>query len=177
MKKVEVAAHNPNWRGEFETEAGRIAESLGNVLVAIHHIGSTAIAGIYAKPVIDILIEVRDLSEVDELSSEMTRLGYEVMGEFGIPGRRYFRKDDRKGVRTHQIHMFEAGSEQIGRHLAFRDFMNAHPVEAGKYSDLKRKLAKEHPQDMDAYMDGKDDFIKEIDRKAAHFINQSNIKI
>lgn len=96
MKKVEVVAHDPNWRGEFETEAGRIADAMGDVLVAIHHIGSTAIAGIYAKPVIDILVEVRDVSEVDESSSEMTRLGYEALGEFGIAGRRYFRKDDRK---------------------------------------------------------------------------------
>lgn len=63
--------------------------------------------------------------------------------------------------------MFEQGSEQIGRHLAFRDFMNAQPVESGKYSDLKRKLAAEHPQDIDAYIDGKDEFIKEIDRRAA----------
>ena len=171
MKKVEVVAHDPNWRGEFETEAGRIAAALGDILVAIHHIGSTAIAGIYTKPVIDILVEVRDVSEVDELSSEMTRLGYEVMGEFGIPGRRYFRKNDEAGVRTHQIHMFEQGSEQIRRHLAFRDFMNAHPEEARKYSDLKRKLAAEYPQNMDGYIDGKDEFIKEIDRKAARFTN------
>lgn len=73
MKKVEVVAHDPNWRGEFETEAGRVAAALGDALVAIHHIGSTAIAGIYAKPVIDILVEVRDVSEVDELNPEMAR--------------------------------------------------------------------------------------------------------
>ncbi len=169
---MEVVAHDPNWRGEFETEAGRIAAALGDVLIAIHHIGSTAIAGIYAKPVIDILVEVRDISQVDELSLEMTRFGYEALGEFGIPGRRYFRKDNQSGVRTHQIHIFETRSEQVRRHLAFRDFMNAHPDEAEKYSDLKRKLAKEHPQDMEAYMDGKDEFIKEIDRKAASFTNQ-----
>ena len=112
MKKVKVVAHDPNWRGAFETEAGRIADALGDVMVVIHHIGSTAIAGIYAKPVIDILVEVRDVSEVDELNPEMNRLGYETLGEFGIPGRRYFRKDDRAGVRSHQIHMFEQGSEQ-----------------------------------------------------------------
>jgi GrpB-like predicted nucleotidyltransferase (UPF0157 family) len=170
VKKVEVVPHNPNWRIEFEKEAGQIAAALGGTLVAIHHIGSTAIHSIYAKPVIDMLVEVRDISEVDAHDSAMELLGYEVMGEFGIPTRRYFRKDNQDGIRTHQVHTYEASSPQIKRHLAFRDFMNAHPEEAQKYSELKRKLAAEHPTDIDGYMDGKDDFIKEMDRRAAKWI-------
>ena len=168
MKKVEVVPHNSRWREEFEAEAKRVAAALGGENVAaVHHIGSTAIPDIYAKPVIDLLVEVRDIIEVDGRSSAMQSLGYEVMGEFGIPGRRYFRKDDREGIRTHQIHAFETGSAQIERHLAFRDYMIAHPAEARMYSELKRKLAAEHPQSPDEYMDGKDDFIKETDRRAA----------
>ena len=170
MKKVEVVPHNPNWRNEFETEAEQIAAALGETLVAVHHIGSTAIRGIYAKPVIDLLVEVRDIAEVDARNSAMELLGYEVMGEFGIPGRRYFRKDNPAGIRTHQVHTFESGSAQIKRHLAFRDFMIAHPEEAQKYSELKRKLAAEYPQNMDGYINGKDDFIKEIDRRAEQWI-------
>jgi GrpB-like predicted nucleotidyltransferase (UPF0157 family) len=99
----------------------------------------------------------------------MESLGYEVKGEFGIPGRRYFRKDNQEGVRTHQIHAFETGSAEVERHLAFRDYMIANPEDAQRYSDLKRKLAEEHPQSMDEYMDGKDDFIKETDRRAAQW--------
>jgi len=175
MKKVVVVPHNPDWRNEFETEAGRIAAALGDAVAVVHHIGSTAIRGIYAKPVIDILVEVGDIAEVDRRSSVMELLGYEVMGEFGIPGRRYFRKNNQEGIRTHQIHIFETGSEQVRRHLAFRDFMNTHPEEAQKYSELKRKLAAEHPQNIDAYMDGKDGFIKEIDRRAAkRFVSQTD---
>lgn len=170
MQKVKVVPHNPNWRNEFETEAERIAAAFGETLVAVHHIGSTSIHGIYAKPVIDMLVEVRDISEVDARNPAMGLLGYEVMGEFGIPGRRYFRKDNQAEIRTHQIHTFEAGSPQIKRHLAFRDFMNAHPQEAQKYSELKRNLAAEHSQNMDAYMDGKDDFIKEIDLQAVQWL-------
>jgi len=170
MRKVEVVPHNPDWQNEFEAEAKRIAAALGDTVVAIHHIGSTAIHGIYAKPVIDMLVEVRDITEVDEQSSEMERLGYEVMGEFGIEGRRYFRKDNQGGIRTHQIHTFAADSPQAKRHLAFRDFMNAHPEEAQKYSELKRKLATEYPQNIDGYMDGKDKFIKKTDRRAAQWI-------
>ena len=169
MSKVEVVPHNPQWRDAFEAEAKHVAAALGENVVAIHHIGSTAIPNIYAKPVVDLLVEVRDITEADGQSSAMESLGYEVMGEYGIPGRRYFRKDTGEGIRTHNIHAFEAGSAEVERHLAFRDYMIAHPVDAQRYSELKRKLAEKHPQSMDGYMDGKDGFIKEIDRKAAQW--------
>jgi GrpB-like predicted nucleotidyltransferase (UPF0157 family) len=169
MSRVEVVPHNPRWRDAFEAEAGHVAAALGENVVAVHHIGSTAIPNIYAKPVVDLLVEVRDLSEVDGRSTAMESLGYEVMGEYGIPGRRYFRKDTREGVRTHHIHAFEAGSAEVVRHLAFRDYMISHPVDAQRYSELKRRLAAENPQSMDGYMDGKDGFIKEMDRKAAQW--------
>lgn len=169
MRKVEVVPHNPQWRDAFEAEAKPVAVALGENVVAIHHIGSTAIPDIYAKPVVDLLVEVGDITEVDGRSSAMESLGYEVMGEYGIPGRRYFRKDNREGIRTHNIHAFEAGSTEVERHLAFRDYMIAHPGEARRYSELKMKLAEAHPQSMDGYMDGKDGFIKEMDRRAARW--------
>ena len=169
MRKVEVVTHNPRWRDAFEAEAKHIAVALGENVVAIHHIGSTAIPDIFAKPVIDLLVEVRDITQVDGQSTAMESLGYEVMGEFGIPGRRYFRKDNQEGIRTYQIHAFESGSTEVERHLAFRDYMIAHSGDAQRYSELKRKLAEEHPQSMDGYMDGKDGFIKEMDRKAAQW--------
>ena len=169
MRKVEVVPHNPQWRDAFEAEAKRVGVALGENVVAIHHIGSTAIPNIYAKPVVDLLVEVTDIAEVDGRSSAMESSGYEVMGEYGIPGRRYFRKDNQEGIRTHQVHAFETGSAEVGRHLAFRDYMIAHPGEAQRYSELKRKLAEEHPQSIDGYMDGKDGFIKEMDRRAARW--------
>lgn len=165
MRKVEVVPHNPRWRNEFEAEAKHIAAALGENVVTIHHIGSTAIPGIYAKPIIDVLVEVKDITGVDGQSAAMQSLGYEVMGEFGISGRRYFRKNNQDGVRTHHIHVFESGSAEVVRHLAFRDYLIAHPEEAQKYSELKKKLAEEHSQNADGYIDGKDGFIKEIDRR------------
>src|ERR671932_1017165 len=169
VRKVEVVPHDPRWRDAFEAEAKHVADALGENVVAVHHIGSTAIPDIYAKPVVDLLVEVRDITEVDGRSSAMESLGYEVMGEYGIPGRRYFRKDSREGIRTHNIHAFEAGSAEVERHLAFRDYMIAHPGDAQRYSELKRRLAEEHPQSMDRYIDGKDGFIKEMDRRAARW--------
>ena len=151
----------------FAAESAAVTRALGFNVVAIHHIGSTAIPPIHAKPVIDMLVEVLDHGETDGCNAAMEALGYEPRGEFGIPGRRFFRKNDASGVRTHHIHAFVAGSPEIGRHLAFRDFMRAHPEHAAQYSMLKQKLAAAHSHDIEAYMDGKDAFIKETDRKAA----------
>jgi GrpB-like predicted nucleotidyltransferase (UPF0157 family) len=169
MRKVEVVPHDPRWRDAFAEEAKHVAAALGENVVAVHHIGSTAVPNIFAKPILDLLVEVGDIAEVDGRSSAMESLGYEVMGEYGIPGRRYFRKDNREGIRTHHIHAFEAGSAEAERHLAFRDYMIAHPADAQRYSELKRKLAEEYPQSSAGYMDGKDGFIKEIERRAARW--------
>ena len=167
MTKVRVVPHDPRWRDAFAAEAGLVAAALGEGAVAIHHVGSTAIPGIYAKPIIDLLVELRDLAEADARSPAMEARGYQVMGEYGIPGRRYFRKDDADGIRTHHVHAFQTGSAEVRRHLAFRDYLISHPDDARHYGELKRRLAEEHPTSMDAYMDGKDPFIQEIDRKAA----------
>ena len=167
MRKVEVVEHNPDWGNLFKTESQYISQALDRNVVAIHHIGSTAIPHIYAKPIIDLLIEVNNINEVDRSNDKMKRIGYQAMGEFGISDRRFFRKDNSSGIRTHHVHVFETNSPQIKRHLAFRDYMIAHPAKAQQYSDLKRKLAQQFPQNIESYMDGKDEFIKNIDREAA----------
>jgi len=166
MRKVAVILHDPKWREVFEVESKRVTDALGENVVAIHHIGSTAIPDVYAKPIIDLLVEVKDIVKVDGQSSSMESLGYEVMGEFGIPSRRYFRKDNQEGVRTPHIHTFKVGSEQVERHLVFRDYMIAHPEDAQRYSELKRRLAGEYPTNIDGYKDG---FIREMDKKAAQW--------
>ncbi len=165
--KVVVEPHDPRWADLFKTESELVAQALAPNVIAIHHIGSTAIPTIYAKPIIDMLIEVTDIEEVDVQNPAMEALGYEAMGEYGIPGRRYFRKDDDAGIRTHHAHTFAVGSPEVERHLAFRDYMLAHPECAQQYSALKRQLADAHPDDINSYMDGKDGFIKDIDVKAA----------
>jgi GrpB-like predicted nucleotidyltransferase (UPF0157 family) len=163
---IQVVPHDPAWRGQFENEAERIAAALGEIVVRLHHIGSTAIPGIGAKPIIDMLLEVRQIARLDDRRSALEALGYEGLGEFGIRGRRYFRKNDAAGVRTHQIHAFAAGSQEIERHLAFRDYMIAHYTAAQAYSALKQQLAQAHPDDLQAYMEGKNAFIKEHEAKA-----------
>lgn len=166
-QRVHLMPHDPRWAAEFAREASLVAEAFGEWHVAIHHIGSTAIPGICAKPVIDMLAAVSDVTRLDAKEPEMKALGYEVLGEFGLAGRRYFRKDDARGERTHQVHAFEIGSPQIERHLAFRDYLRAHPEPARQYEALKQRLAEHHPADISAYTDGKDAFIAEIDARAS----------
>ncbi len=167
QRRVAVVPHEAGWAREFSREASTVRECLGANTHEVHHIGSTAIRGIFAKPVIDILAEVVDIEAVAGATDAMCRAGYEAMGEFGIPGRRFFRKDDSCGQRTHHVHTFETGHPDVARHLAFRDYLCAHPEVAQEYSDLKRGLAAAHADDIEWYMDGKDAFIKDVDRVAA----------
>jgi GrpB-like predicted nucleotidyltransferase (UPF0157 family) len=167
LQRVFLVPHDLRWREEFAREAAAVREALPGVLVAVHHIGSTAIPGICAKPIIDMLAVTGDLAKLDANAARLEALGYETMGEFGIAGRRYFRKTDAAGGRTHQVHALQAGSPQIARHLAFRDFLRAHPGCARDYDALKQRLAEAHPNDLSGYTDGKDDFIREVDARAA----------
>lgn len=174
MQRVYLVPYDPAWARDFARESSAVAAAMGHLLVAIHHIGSTAIPGIRAKPVIDMLAVVSDISLLDGKAAQLEELGYEVMGELGIPGRRYFRKDNPEGIRTHQIHAFQVGSPQIARHLVFRDFMRAHRERAEQYDALKHRLAELHPDDVARYTDGKDDFIKEMDARGAAWRSEAS---
>jgi GrpB-like predicted nucleotidyltransferase (UPF0157 family) len=148
VRKIKVVPYDPDWPNLFEIEADRIAAVLGQEVVTIHHIGSTAIPGISAKPIIDILVEVRDIDKVDNFDGEMAEQGYRPQGEFGIPGRRFFIKGD-DADRTHHIHVFQTGHSRTARYLDFRDYVIAHPEHAQAYSRLKEKLAQEFPEDIE----------------------------
>ena len=166
MRRVIVVSYDPQWPEAFDAAAGEVADALGLERQDVHHIGSTSIPGMAAKPVIDMLAVVADLASLDARVARMESLGYEALGEFGIPGRRYFRRDNAAGERSHQAHAFLRGSPHVERHLAFRDFMRSHSDCAQNYADLKQRLAAAHPTDIEAYMDGKDAFIKEMEARA-----------
>lgn len=163
--EVRVVPYDPAWPEQFQREAERLRAVLGENLLQLHHIGSTAVPGLWAKPILDIMPVVRDLREVDRAAPAFQALGYECMGEFGIPGRRYFRKGGDR--RTHQVHVFSLASRRdIVRHLAVRDYLRTHPDQAEAYGRLKRALALRYPRDIEGYCDGKDAFVKELERRA-----------
>ncbi|HER24130.1 MAG TPA: GrpB family protein, partial [Candidatus Atribacteria bacterium] len=122
-----------------------------------------AIPGIKSKPIIDILVEVKDIKAVDRYNHKMEELGYKAMGEYGIPKRRFFKKG--KNKRTHHIHVFQEGDKEIERHISFKEYLISHPDKGQEYSKLKEKLANKYIYDVESYTNAKGDFIQEIDRK------------
>ena len=162
---VEVVPHDPQWARMFKDEASAVAAGLGPLLVQIHHVGSTSIPGIYAKPIVDMLAEVRSIEDVDQRNETMASLEYEAKGEYGIPGRRYFRKSTPEGVRAFHLHVFQESSPHSERMLAFRDYLRAHSDASSRYSDLKQRLVS-RPIDSDAYVSGKDALVKALEQEA-----------
>ena len=172
-RTIRVVPHNSQWLVLYKREAARISLVLGDQVVGIHHIGSTAIKGISAKPIIDVLVEVHDIATVDEFSEEMLALGYRPRGEQGIPGRRYFVRGEDDARKAH-VHVFQTGNPEVERHLNFRDYMNTHPQDAQAYGRLKEELAREFSTDIGGYTEGKNEFIKEMDKRAAAWRQSSN---
>jgi len=164
-RTIKVVPYDPQWPDLFSEEAEDLKDIFGMEIVAVHHVGSTAIPGIRAKPIIDVLVVVRHLSLVDCFNEEMRARGYIPKGEFGIAGRRFFIKGT-ETERTHHLHIFESSHPAVEGHVAFRDYLRAHPEAAQAYGDLKTELAKDFRRDIENYMAGKDALVKEIERKA-----------
>jgi len=176
LEHVLLVPHDPQWKQMFAEEERRVRAMLRDVVVDVHHIGSTAVPDVCAKPIIDILISVRDVDELDAYDDAMRSLNYEVMGEFGIVGRRYYRKDNADGHRTHHVHAFASSSHEIARHLDFRDFLRAHRQYALEYEAVKLRLASLHPHDREQYTEGKTECIQGIEAKAARWKGESPTK-
>jgi GrpB-like predicted nucleotidyltransferase (UPF0157 family) len=158
---VEVVEHDPSWAAKFEAERPQLAEVFDGRVVAIEHIGSTSVPGLCAKPIVDILVGLRELKLTDAEIDAMERLGYEYLGEFGLPGRLYFRKGE---PRTHHVHVVAHGGEHWDRHLAFRDTLRSDPEERRRYDELKRRLAAQgHPREV--YSELKTPFIREVEAR------------
>ncbi len=168
-RKVEVVPFQQSWKAGYLQVAERLKTILGDEVLSVHHIGSTSIPGMSAKPILDLLIVVRNIEKIDGHNGQMKASGYDAYGENGIPGRRFFVKE-RDGARISHVHIFAAEHPEIRRHLLFCDYLSAHPEEAAEYARLKENLASRFPDDIDRYIEGKHDFIQEIDRKASEWI-------
>ncbi|MBN8190829.1 GrpB family protein [Bacillus sp. NTK074B] len=163
MRDVKVVPHQAAWKEKFEKEKRILNNFLPDA--AIHHIGSTSIQGLNAKPIIDILIEVPDLDGIDDLIDEFNQLDFVSKGENGIPNRRFFYKGEGNERAVH-LHIFPYGIHHVVRHIAFRDYLREHDVEAQRYGELKSMLAKKFPHDMEDYIQGKDQLVKDLEKKA-----------
>lgn len=165
--KVTIVEYSPEWRKMFEDERRVLQTALGKGSTRIEHIGSTAVAGLAAKPVIDLMVGLEDFSIADSLVPKIESLGYEYIQKYEdvMPFRRFFIKE-RGGMRTHQIHMVGIGGEFWEGLILFRDYLRQNPDVAAKYASLKRELAEREWEDVNEYADAKTGFIREIEREA-----------
>ena len=164
-----IVEYDPRWPALFEAERARLLATNGALLAAVEHVGSTAVPGLAANPIIDIMGGVRDLGEVTSYVADLGGIGYEYVPQYEvfIPERRYFRKPRTgQGPRTHHLHIVELTSTFWHRQLLFRDYLKTHPVALREYADLKRRLATEYGDDGRGYTDAKRPFIESILRRA-----------
>ena len=164
---VRLQDHDPAWLDQARELGDKLAELLGDNLIQAHHVGSTSIPGIVAKPILDLLPEVRSLNVLGEQRNELERVGFTWHGEFGLSGRRYCKLDDAvTGQRIAQLHCYQTGSAEIIRHLAFRDYLRSHPDLATEYERVKMECRDRHHEDSHQYGDCKSSWIVEIEKQA-----------
>ncbi len=164
---VELVPHDARWAQIARAQSARLKAALGATLLGVHHIGSTAIPGILAKPIIDLIPIFADLPSLDAAEGIFVALGYDWLGEFGLPTRRYCRMNDTlTGKRTFQLHCYAADSPHYARHISFRDYLRAHPAIAKEYEAEKIRAAALHPRNTLAYNAEKDSWIKRVERDA-----------
>jgi|SRR5690625_2371715 len=175
VRKVEVCSYHKIWLRQFADEAGKLNRIFQNEIIDIHHIGSTAVPGLRAKPVIDMMPVVKNIVHVDYYNKKMQDIGYEAKGENGISERRFFQKGGDK--RTHHVHVFQEESFHIVRHLAFRDYLREHTDEKVRYGNLKENLAKQFPNNTQSYINGKESLVKEIEAKALDWYEKKSRRL
>jgi NAD-dependent deacetylase len=156
-----LAEPDPGWAGDADEEAARVREALG--ARAVEHIGSTSVPGLAAKPVLDLLAGLDSLDVEPARIRAMEALGYEALGEYGLPRRLFFRKG--RDARTHHVHAVEFGGPHWRRHLAVRDYLRAHPDEAAAYEAEKRRIAA-HAADRDEYTTRKAPYVEALEARA-----------
>lgn len=157
---VLVVPYDPAWVAVFELLRDRIAPVLGELAVGIEHIGSTAVPGLAAKPIVDIDVVIRHAEDLDDVADRLAMLGYARLGDLGILGREAFRAIPE--LPRHHLYVCAAGSAPLQAHLTLRDALRADPALAEAYAALKRELAERFRDDRDSYTEGKSAFVTAV---------------
>jgi GrpB-like predicted nucleotidyltransferase (UPF0157 family) len=159
---IRIVEYDPAWPGQAAAELARIGDALGPVAVRLEHVGSTAVPGLAAKPIVDLMVCVADAEQEAAYVPALGRLGYLYAPS---PGFHFFARPHAR-PRTHHVHVCAAGGDFERRHLALRDYLRAHPDEAAAYAAIKRKVVARHPQDRIAYIEGKGAYVQALEARA-----------
>ncbi len=157
--KVFVVPWTSEWEKEFQMEKEKIIRKIGSHITAVHHIGSTAVENLSAKPIIDIAVEVEKFEDGEKCISPLEELSYSYKGTELVPDRYYFSKGE---PRTHQIHLHESGNPYLQEQLQFRDHLRTNEQARIDYGKLKKQLASEAGGDKYQYNEGKTAFIRRV---------------
>lgn len=171
-----ISDYNEAWPVWFEEIADCLWEELSpeSSLLNVEHVGSTAVPGLPARPTLDIHVVAAGAASMDSLVRDLGRIGYAHLGDLGVPGREAFRRkgpdaplrSPKRDWAPHNLSASAAGGRELGRHLAFRDRLRQHPEDCDAYTELRRRLAVSHATDVEAYVDGKTEFVEERLRRA-----------
>lgn len=168
---VSLVDHDARWAGVAAAYAEQLGV-LGDLVLSVHHIGSTSVPGLLAKPIIDLLPVVSSIAALDDQLWKIEALGYRLYGEYGLPGRRFCALPG-ENTRLVHLHFFEQGSDQIFHNLAFRDYIRAHPEAAFAYATEKRRARALHPDNSHGYTAEKAAFVQATSKLAhAWFADQ-----
>ena len=164
MRTVEVIVvpYDPKWKTDFEKIKAEIKNALGSLIVGVEHVGSTAVAGLSAKPIIDIDVVIRNESMLNEAVSKLEAIGYVHEGDLGIKGREAFSYSDKPHLQQHHLYVCSLASKELFRHITFRDYLRNNPDAVSKYSKVKEAAAKLYPNEIDKYMEYKSACIEEL---------------
>jgi len=171
-----VSEYNPAWPSWFLQIRELVAEQLGPTCFAVEHVGSTAVPGMTAKPIIDIIVVV-ECDMFQTVKTLLGELGYRHQGDLGIQGREAFKPEDPDmsgRLPSHHLYVCSRESEELKRQIAFRDYLRAHPEWVSRLSELKRSLCQWHGADREAYMEGKSAMVQEITCLALQGLNCRN---
>lgn len=158
---VEVVPYDSRWAGLYRETEAELRARLGDAILGVHHVGSTAVPGLCAKPILDVLVSVEDLEASRALVPAIESLGYEFRPHEDIPDRHFFRRKI-AGGRTHHLSLAEPGSRHHRETITFRDALLADPELAAQYARLKLDLARRFPRDRAAYIEGKTAFVRGV---------------
>ena len=162
---VRIVPYDPAWPLLARAELLRVAEALGDVAVRLEHMGSTAVPGLAAKPIVDLQVSVGAVERRDRYVAPLEGLGYLFVPAPRSPEWHFFAKPPER-PRTYHLHVCKVGSEHELRHLAVRDFLRAHADEAARYAALKREAAARHPQDRLGYIEAKEEYVIALEARA-----------